>query len=177
MAQRRSKKPSKKESEELLPPEWNLAPRPLGLWCGSSSRKLAGTDHDASLVNNAIAELIKLLSDPYSFEAYQRLLRSKHPSIAGIKGSLPIKHGDLAKRYQWPSLPKKTVGRPGVENPGFDIFLKSIEEQQHRGKTSQIECCRRILHGMFPRSRATTIEKKAKELSQALQNHKKKNKR
>lgn len=172
---RRGTKPTKKSVARL--PEWLVIPRPPGLWCVPRRSVSAGIDHDAALVDKARGELLKLLSDPYSHEAYQRLRRSRHPSVGDIKGSLPTKLGELAKRYQWPSLTKNPVGRPGVKNPGFDLFLKSIEARQHREKTSQIECCRRYLRGMFPRSKATAIEKKAKELSQALQNHKKKNKR
>src|SRR5437868_6694472 len=84
-------------------PKHRIVRRRPGLWM---------VDRTAlQLVDAAQAQLVAVLSDPYGYEAYQLLVRCKHPAAAKRSGQLPTK-GELAASLQWPKWAQRKRGRP-----------------------------------------------------------------
>lgn len=108
---------------------------------------------DARLVEDATKHILELLDDPYYFEAYQNLVRDKHPKLSQIVGRRRSKTGSLAAEYQnnggliyavKTKMPKR--GRPKtLVSENFDLLILKCKELD----ISLKEGCRRMVRGMI----------------------------
>lgn len=144
-------------------------PRPPGLW-------LVDGKTDAQLVDEAVDELRKLLTDPYYFEAAQRLRKE----INARRWPL-TKKGALAADLQRGSVAPRNRGRPTVDRPGFRMLLEAIERyQKANGHVLSLrEAASRVLRAMIATgelapAREPEIRRAADKVAAALRDDRKK---
>lgn len=92
-------------------------PRSLGLWSLNS---------DEAEVKSAREHLLKLLDDPYYYEAYQTLKKENHEKLHGLSGRKSKIIGIAAKyQHQIANNPqKKKHGRP--KNPETEDLIRVL---------------------------------------------------
>lgn len=127
----------------------------------------------SQLVDEADADLRRLLKDPYYYEAFQRMLRRGDDPITSRPGLLPTAKGDLANKLQMGQATKQLQQRgrrPRGPEPGVEFIIRTLEGLPGM---SAPEFFRRVLRGMFPNASDRVVKKKAAEHAQAIRNEKK----
>lgn len=116
------------------------------------SLKDAGKNDEQKVIE-ATKHILELLDDPYYFEAYQNLVRDKHPKLSQIVGRRRSRIGSLAAEYQnnggliyavKTKMPKR--GRPKtIVSENFDYLILKCKDRN----ISLKEGCRRMVRGMI----------------------------